>query len=729
MERDIDLMEHEMHLRDYLRVIRKRKYTVLVVFFLVFILALFRTMTETPKFIATSKVLIEKTSTNPMDQNYGYYYYDPGFLETQGEIIKSERVTRKVVRNLNLEKEYEAFFPKEGREFPIISALKNYVRDALASLQEEEEQGAKGSASKEEAIAVSISNSITVKPVEETKIVEIEFESESPALSQLVANALVDAYMEELQEIKMHSSGYTIKWMTVKAEEQRAKLVKSEEIMQKYLRDNDIVSLEDKIAILPQKLTELSSQLTLAENRRDELESLYAQVKKVAARNLADLESIQYIAENEDVSALRQEIQKTEKLILEQSKKYGPRHPAMQQLTDELASLMVRKQEILLRVVNGLKNEYELAADNVENIADFLAKTKSETFGMNEKFIRYGELKRDVETNRALYESLLSSVKERSITEESQAANVWVVQEAKLPLKPGSPNIPRNLLIGLLLGCFGGIALAFFIEYIDNTIKNPEEAEQITGLAGLGVVEKVRQKKGEGELGLLSMEDPLCSFSESIKALRTSILLSSASQPPKSIVVTSMLPEEGKTTIAANVAITLAQLGRKVLLVDSDMRKPRIHTLFGLENDKGLSHYLAGAPGYNIFQDSSQENLTVITAGSIPPNPSELLSSRKLLDLLKFAAKKYDMVVFDAAPVTPVTDTRILSKLVDGVIIVARAEKTTYDIIRKGVKSLHDIDVNILGLVINGFDLKKNRYYYGKEYSHSYGSYGDKSAS
>ena len=195
------------------------------------------------------------------------------------------------------------------------------------------------------------------------------------------------------------------------------------------------------------------------------------------------------------------------------------------------------------------------------------------------------------------------------------------------------------------MGCLGGIGLAFFIEYLDNTVKNPEEAEEIIGLATLGVVEKIVPKNMQGEPGLLCLEVPLCSFSESIKALRTSILLSSASNPPRCIVVTSMLPEEGKTTITANIAISLAQVGRKVLLVDGDMRKPRIHKLFSLENDKGLSHYLAGASGDNIFQDSSLENLTIVTAGAIPPNPSELLSSPRMSELLNFAAKKYDIVV------------------------------------------------------------------------------------
>jgi succinoglycan biosynthesis transport protein ExoP len=717
----------EMHLRDYIRIIRKRKFVVLAFFFVAFILVFLWTMAATPKYIAASKLLVEMTYANPLNERY--IRYDPTFLETQSEIIKSERVTRKVVQNLNLEAKYETFFQKEGKELPIINAVKDYVKEGLASLRQKDEQAPKEPVSKEEKIANSIISNLTIKPVRETKIIEIEFESESPALSQLVANAVANAYMEELQEIKMHSSGYTIKWMTVKAEEQRAKLVESEEKMQKYLRDNDIVSLEDKVAILPQRLAELSSQLTVAENRKKELESLYSRVKEIADRNVEDLDSVQYVAENSEVSALTNEIQKTERLILEQSKKLGPKHPTMLKLEVELVSLQSKRKDALLKVVSSLKNEYELAAVHVENIANFLAKTKAETFGMNEKFIKYNELKRDVETNRTLYESLLSSLKERSITEESQAVNVWVVEEAKLPGRPGKPNIRRNLLLGILLGCFGGIALAFFIEYIDNTIKNPEEAEKITGLAALGVVEKVRLKKIPGELALLSMEDPLCSYSESIKALRTSILLSSASQPPRIMAVTSMLPEEGKTTIAVNIAITLAQAGHKVLLVDSDMRKPRIHKLFGLDNDMGLSHYLAGTTGSDIVKNSTVGNLKIITAGSIPPNPSELLSSKRMPAMLEAAVKKFNFVVFDTAPVTPVTDTRILSKMVDGLVIVARAEKTTYDIIRKGVKSLLDIDANILGMVINGFDLKKNRYYYGKEYSQSYGTYGAKSKS
>jgi len=716
-----------MHLRDYIRIIRKRKFVVLAFFFVAFIFVFLWTMAATPKYIASAKLLVEMTYANPLNERY--IRYDPTFLETQSEIIKSERVTRKVVQNLNLEARYDAFFQKEGKELPIINAVKDYVKDGLAALREKDAQEPMEITSKEGKIANSIINNLSVKPVRETKIIEIEFESESGALSQLVANAVANAYMEELQEIKMHSSGYTIKWMTVKAEEQRAKLVQSEEKMQKYLRDNDIVSLEDKIAILPQRLTELSSQLTIAESRKKELESLYGRVKEIAERNVDELDSVQYVAENNEVSAITNEIQKTERLILEQSKKLGPKHPTMLKLQLELVSLETKREEALLKVVSSLKNEYELAAAQVENIANFLARTKAETFGMNEKFIKYNELKRDVDTNRALYESLLSSLKERSITEESQAVNVWVVEEAKLPVRPGKPNIRRNLLLGILLGCFGGIALAFFIEYIDNTIKNPEEAEQIIGLPALGVVEKVRLKKIQGDLGLLSMADPLCSFSESIKALRTSILLSSASQPPRVIAVTSMLPEEGKTTVAANIAITLAQAGHKVLLVDTDMRKPRIHKLFSLDNDKGLSHYLAGTSGTDIIRESTLENLKIITAGSIPPNPSELLSSERMVAMLEVAVKKFNFVVFDTAPVTPVTDTRILSKMVDGVVIVARAEKTTYDIIRKGVKSLRDIDATILGMVINGYDLKKNRYYYGKEYSQSYGAYGAKSKS
>jgi capsular exopolysaccharide synthesis family protein len=391
----------------------------------------------------------------------------------------------------------------------------------------------------------------------------------------------------------------------------------------------------------------------------------------------------------------------------------------------EQEGLLKKQKEEILRVSKSIKNEYELAQANEDNLRNLLETTRAEALGLNEKFVQYEVLKREVESNRAMYDALFSRLKEQNVTEESQNVSVWVVEQAATPISPVKPNKKINLLFGVVLGLFGGIGLAFFIEYLDNTIKTPEEAEERLGLAMLGVIDRCRFGKA-GEIGeeLISLYEKHSANVESFKALRTSVLLSSPDKPPKSILVTSMMPAEGKTTIAANLAITIAQAGQRVLLIDGDMRKPRLHKIFKLDSSLGgLSTYLAGVGGEEICQQGPLPFLFIIPAGPLPPNPSELLSSVRFKELLCEQQDKFDILIFDSAPVISVTDSLIIGRSVDGVIVVTRAAATTYDVVRKGIKSLTDVNANILGMVVNGFDARKYKYYYGKDYSEYYGKY------
>jgi capsular exopolysaccharide synthesis family protein len=391
----------------------------------------------------------------------------------------------------------------------------------------------------------------------------------------------------------------------------------------------------------------------------------------------------------------------------------------------EQERLIEKKKEEILRVRNSIKNEYELAQANEDNVRNLLERTKAEALGLNEKFIQYQVLKREVESNRVMYEALFSRLKEQNVTEESRNVDVWVVEQAETPVKPAKPNKKVNILLGLVLGLFGGIGLAFFIEYLDNTIKTPEEAEERLGLPMLGIIDRCKFNKA-GEVGqeLISLYEKHSANVEAFKALRTSVLLSSSNKPPESILITSMMPGEGKTMIAANLAITIAQTGQRVLLIDGDMRKPQLHRIFKLNSRlNGLSTFLAGAGSEEICQQGPLASLSIITAGPLPPNPSELLSSAKLKELLQEQHNKYDFVIFDSAPIISVTDSLMISRTVDGVIVVTRAAATTYDVVRKGIKTLTDVNANVLGMVVNGFDVKKYRYYYGNDYSRYYGKY------
>jgi capsular exopolysaccharide synthesis family protein len=294
---------------------------------------------------------------------------------------------------------------------------------------------------------------------------------------------------------------------------------------------------------------------------------------------------------------------------------------------------------------------------------------------------------------------------------------VLLVEKPEKSGTPVSPRTARNLIVSIILGLVGGIGLAFFVEYLDQTIKNPEEAEAKLGVSVLGMIPLIETT--EYPIEKLVEKEPLSPFTENYKAIRTALLLSAADQPPKRILITSAQPGEGKTVTAINLATAIAQSEYKVLLIDADLRKPRIYKALGLHNSKGLSTYLAGASDMDIIQPGPVANLSVIPSGPVPPNPSELLSSNRLNFMIRALSEEYDILIFDTAPLLSVTDGLILSKVLDGTVIVARAWKTNYDDVKRAIKGLTDLNAHMLGVVINAFDTKKNEYYY-RYYNYSY---------
>jgi capsular exopolysaccharide synthesis family protein len=310
-------------------------------------------------------------------------------------------------------------------------------------------------------------------------------------------------------------------------------------------------------------------------------------------------------------------------------------------------------------------------------------------------------------------------MKEEGITEQSRSVNVWVIEAARIPKFPAVPKKKRNILLGMILGVFGGIGMAFFLEYLDNTIKTPEDVEvnfHVSVMATVDLFENKKQSIVEHVLG-----DPSSIISERFKGLRTSLFLSAADRPPKTIQITSVAPAEGKSSICTCLGLVVAQTGKKVLIVDADMRRPTQHKHFGLENDSGLSSFLAGMEldAIRLIRQGVDQNgfLDIIPAGPIPPNPSELLSSPKVRTLIDKTSRIYDMVIVDSPPIASVTDPLIISKHVDGLVIVAWAGKTTHELFAKGIKELKDVSAPVTGVVLNRFNAQKSGYYY------NYGDY------
>lgn len=712
--------EKEIHLRDYLRIIRKRKNMVFVFFIVTVTVMLIKTYTVTPLYSAAANVLIEKSEPNPITINYAYSPYDPEFLETQSHIIKSTPVAKKVVALLGLEKSYDSFSREHGIPLPVFDYILSWVKSLAKTIKRvlgasaseaslAKTAGAEEAPSKLDELAAMISSSIVVTLVPDSKIMSITFTSPNPELAAMITNTVAKAYIEQILEMRMQSSGYSIGWMTKKADEERAKLETTEKALQDYIRSSDIITIEDRLAILPQKLTELSQNLTQAQAKRREIEALYAKVSVISNR-MDEAETISVIADNPTLQSLNQQILKTEQNIMELSKKYGQKHPIMKSALSEIEIFRQKREREINHIIKTVANELELAKSAEADFNRLLDDTKAQTINLNERFIQYGMLKREVETNRNLYNALIAKIKEQSVTEQIQTVNVWVVEEAKTPAFPSQPNKGRNLLLGLVLGLFGGIGMAFFLEYIDNTIKLPEDVEERFGVPVLGLVSLLKDKGKTPEKMMIT--DATSCFSEDFKTIRTAVQLSAHDAPPRRILISSTAPQDGKTTAAVNLSVALSQMDKRVLLLDADLRRPSIHGVFGLKNAKGLSTFLAGASDKDIIQNGPVENFFIIPSGPIPPNPSELLGSDRFKALLADLNEKFDFLVIDSPPLLSVTDALVISKQVAGTILVVRSGKTTQEAAYKVMKALNEIESKILGVIINAADLKMNGYYY-----------------
>jgi capsular exopolysaccharide synthesis family protein len=726
--------DNEIHLKNYLRIIVKRKYTVTAFFIVVFVIALLGSLNYTPVYTAFSKVLIEKNDTNPLMMNYRYgAAYDPEFLATQAQIIKSEPVSIKVVNTLDLEHQYESFFKNVKKTDPVNINPVVWFKNLYATLLKiagigkvmPENPGKETSPNVDPEGTPSaaiqnyirmISRGIHIEPVEESDIVTISYTSTSPEFSMRVVNSVTEAYIEQTFEMKIAASKHAIAWMTEKAEKERGRLEKKEKALQSYMRKENIITIADRIAITPERLIEISTLLTKAEVNRKELQSLNEKIDQMS-KHLENAETIKVIASDVTLQSLRSQLMETDQRITELSKKYGPKHPVIKRARADADKLEEKRKKEIERIILSIKNEFDLAKSREKDLRELLGKIKNEAARLNEKNIQYGILKREIETTRYLYDALVKKIKEQSITDQAQAVSIWVVEKAKAPRYPSNRRNKQRMTLGILFGLLGGIGLAFFLEYLDQTISRPDDIERRFGVAVLGMVPFLKSKTQRPAKAVV--EDSTTVFSESYKAIRTGILLSSAKTAPQILLITSAHPEEGKTITAVNIAVTLAaQASTKVLLIDADLRKPRIDKIFDIDHSIGLSTFLAGVSDRNIIQEGPVPNLFIMPAGPIPPNPSELLGAGLMRTMLDSLRKKYDFIVLDSSPILSVTDALLLSKVVDGTIMVIKAGKSTYEIVNRGVKALNDIDARVIGTVLNAVDIKKSTYYDHRYYQY-----------
>uniref|UniRef100_UPI00405724B1 GumC family protein n=1 Tax=Candidatus Electrothrix sp. TaxID=2170559 RepID=UPI00405724B1 len=706
------------HLFDYLRVLRRRMWLILAVVAIIFSITALSTFSKIPYYTATTQVLIEKNmEKGRLEGLLSSRTWDPDFKATQLQLIQSHNVALRVVENLHLDTKYKKYFlgstlPRSGGFDALVQTLVTFGSSLVGSILNGDKNGTvqtengqatvdAGGKTDAEKIAGILQGSLTLSPMHNTKIVNVSYTHHEPKIAQMVANGVVQAYTEETLDIQTSTTKQTLNWMTVKAGEERKKLEDAERALQDYMRKNDIVTIENKLAILPERLSQFSSELTAAQTEEKKYAAVYQQIKR-AGKNEKKLEAIPLLANNSELQALRGELFAAEQNVRELSKKYGEKHPMMIKARSDQKLLQKKKRVEIERVIEMVKNNYELVKTRVKDLTKMMDESKAELQDMNKLFVEYTILNRDKEMNRNIYDALSSSIKKTNVTAQAMDLRIWAMKKAGLPLAPSRPNKKKELFMGLVIGLSLGIALVFFLDYIDNTVSAGEDLEKRYGLTVLGAVEDLPKKSKNVETFII--DNPLSAFTESYRLIRSGVLLSTPDHPPRTLLITSMMQQEGKSTTTKNLAYILAQNDKKVLIIDADMRRPRQHSMFGIDNSYGLSNYLSGNTDEqqpSMIKPQPDSLISVLPSGPIPPNPAELLGSKRMQTLLNKSIERFDFILLDSPPVQQVTDSLVLAGLVEGTITVLHSQKTTYDMLDSGIKKLKESQAHLLGFVLN----------------------------
>jgi succinoglycan biosynthesis transport protein ExoP len=713
------LAEDESPLLHYWRILRKRRWTVAATLCIIFALTVIFTLKTTPLYQATSKVAIFPETPNVLGfkdgaNNSPDYDYE-STLETQAAILRSDALAMKVIEGMSLDRN-----PK------FTSATPQRAEDSLrvSSMQPDP------------AVATGLlgrfRGGLSVQLVPNSRLVQISYTDPDPRLSSEIVNALVRTFVEENFKTKYEAVTQTSDWLSTELADLQMKVQTSEEKLVRYQKDHGILGVDEKQNIVTAKLDELNRELTAAQTDRIQKESN----NTLAANGITpEFSKPSREGASSMIERLREREAELNTQYAQATTQFGTGYPKVAELANQLKQLRKEMAVEEGRMQQEIRNEYVAALQRENLLTTAFNEQKQEANQLNENSIEYSVLKRDAEANRQLYQDLLQRLKEAGVSAGLRSSNIRVVDVARTPTHPIKPNVPRNLQLGLLLGLACGIGLAFVLETLDTSIRSMEEVGAISTLPALGTIplqlgsgasmrKRLKAVSVDGRTSdsptLVTYSRPKSEAAEAYRSLRTSILLSSHGGPPKVILVTSALPQEGKTTISANSALVLAQRGGRVLLIDADLRRPGIDRLFGFRSSKGLSTLISGGDKAEdvLVPFTEEPNLWILPAGPIPPQPAELLGSTVMKEHLARWRTEFDHIIIDTPPCLSVTDAVLLSPEADRVILVARAGKTTKVALRRACDVLLQVNARVMGIVLNALSLDsaETYYYYGGQY-------------
>jgi succinoglycan biosynthesis transport protein ExoP len=721
---------HDSLLREYVRVLIKSKWVVIASVALVVGVVTISTLRSTPIYEAVGSIAINKmdpVTFNLKDASSGFDYYDPTDLDTEVRILKSDLLALQVIRQLDLDRQ-----PGVG--------IKGKSSSSSPSLEMTTDALQPDSAKTSAALANFKSN-LQVSLVPNTRIIEIRYRSPDKNIAARVVNTLANTYVEQNFKTRFESTMQASDWLSKQLVDLQIKVETSQEKLVQYQKQHEILGIDEKQNITTAKLDELNRELTSAESTRMEKESIYHLVQSGDSDSIVAAANVDGAAKGSSASSallekLREQQADLKIQVAQLNTQFGPSYPKLAQLSSQLKEVDNQIQTETRKVAGRLRGDYLAAVQRESMLRSALEQQKQEANKLNESAIEYSLLKRDVDANRTLSEGLLEKLKEAGVTAGLRSNNFRIVDAARVPTVPAGPYLPRNLAFALALGLSTGVGLAFLLDSMDNTVRTPEQAQIISALPSLGMIplgsrsnrevgsrQRPALASSKEAVELVTQSRPRSQMAESYRALRTSLLLTFAGGPPKVILITSALPEEGKTTTSVNSAIVLGQKGTRVLLIDADLRRPSIHKTLGMGPKIGLSDVLTGNVTLQeaIIPSTILPDLFVLPAGTPPPNPAELLASNKMKTVLEELRKQYDHIVIDTPPTLSVTDAVVLSTSADAVVLVIRSGHTTKPALRRARDILLQVNARVCGVLVNAVDLSSPDYYYHYEYQGKYG--------
>ena len=710
--------EDEIDLLAYWHILVKRRWLVLSILAGVVALALLKTLMATPIYRATSVLQLEKQGTQVVQvegiQPDGYGW-DPDFLQTQYELIKSRSLAERVANELNLDQAALDQLSEPGWFGRMLALLRPQSK---AETEKKNVATAANAADELRSAAGIVSGGLSVEPVRNSRLVRINFDSSSPEFSARVANAVAEGFIAAGMERRFGASSYAKTYLEDQLKLTKAKLEQSERQLVAFAQKENIVNTgEAGQSLATQNLTQLNAALANAQDQRIRAEARWRQASSGAMP--ADMIG------NSNIRVLRQQQAQLQGTYQQKLQTFKPDYPEMQQLKGQIDELQRQIGQETGSVRASVKAEYDAAASQEQMLKGQIASLRDQALDVDGRSIQYNILKREVDTNRQLYDGLLQRYKEVGVAGDVRSNNISIIDRAEVPTWRFKPSLTRNLALGLLLGGMLGVLAAFLLEFLDDTIKTPDDVEQKLKLAVLGIIPKLGPKENIASVA----GDPRSSFSEAYRSVRTALQFATDHGVPRTLLVTSPGSGEGKSTTAMALARNFAHLGKRVLLIEADLRNPSLHRSLGLKGQAvGLSNLLAG--GCTLAEatvDTDEPGLKVVLAGPLPPNPAELLSGSKLVSMLTVAAERYDQVILDGPPVLGLADAPILANAADGTLLVVNSAKTKINAAQAALKRLLAARARIVGALLSKYDAKTAGYGYGYGYHYeSYYAYGSK---